>query len=126
VDALDDKHVILCLLDVSTNFARQLAISNNVARYQRAPEGSNQSTAHRGNQIVYGRGMRLTYLFRLSSIVFGNGPMNAEDHPLRFARNISIADRPLLSFNRGFRDIDNLTHIRLQGTAQQRPCIPII
>jgi hypothetical protein len=110
MDTLDDQNIIFCLFHVSTNFARQLAIGNNVTRYQRAPEGSNQSSTDRGDQIVYGRGMRLTYLFRLSSIIFGNGPVNAEDYPLRLTSYIGIADWPLLSFNRRFRDIDNLAH----------------
>jgi hypothetical protein len=40
MNALDNEHPILRLLDFSANFACQSTISFNFARLQRAPEGS--------------------------------------------------------------------------------------
>ena len=48
------QHTILCLFDFSANFARQLAVRLDFARFQRAPEGSKQSTRDRCNQIRKG------------------------------------------------------------------------
>ena len=44
VDAFDDEHAILRFFDFSTNFACELAVGLDLARLQRAPKGSKQST----------------------------------------------------------------------------------
>ena len=44
VDTLDDEHAILRFFNFSANFACELAVGFNLARLQRAPKGSKQST----------------------------------------------------------------------------------
>jgi hypothetical protein len=110
VNAFDDEHTIFSFFDFSPNFSRELAISLDFARLQRAPEGSKQSTCDRSNQIIYGRGMGLSKIFGFHSVVLCNCSVDAEDHWFGFARKLRLANRSLDSFNVRLRHVGNFSH----------------
>src|ERR1700747_3091157 len=93
VDAFDDEHAILRFFDFSTNFACELAVGLDLARLQRAPKGSKQSTRDGCNQIIYGRGMRLSKILCSHTVVLGNRSMYAEDHWSGFTRKLNVTNR---------------------------------
>ena len=115
VNAFDDEHAVLCLFDFPTNFAGQLAVRLDFARLQRAPEGSEQSTRYGRNQIIDGRGMGLSKVLCLHSIVLRNRSMHAEDHRFGFAGKLCIADWSPLSFKMRLRNIRNFGHSSPRG-----------
>jgi hypothetical protein len=110
VNAFDDEYTILRFFDFPANIARQPAIGLDFARLQRAPEGSKQSTSDRCNQIVNGRGMGLSKIRRLHSIVVRNRSMDTEDHRIGFAGNLRKANRPVSSFDARLGHIRNFRH----------------
>jgi hypothetical protein len=121
MNALDDEHPILCFFDFSADVTCQLAVCLDFARFQRAPEGSKQSTRDRCNQIIYGRGMGFPKIFSFHSIMLGNGSMHTEDHRFGFAGKLGVPDRSLFSFNVRVRYISNLSHSFSPPSKQQNP-----
>jgi hypothetical protein len=119
MNAFNDEHTILCLFDFSAHFTRQLAVRLDFARFQRAPEGSKQSTRDRCNQIIYGRGMGFSEILGSHPIMLGNGSMHTEDHRFGFAGKLGVPDRSLFSFNVGVRYISNLSHSFSPPSKQQ-------
>jgi len=99
VDTFNDEHTILCLFDFSADFALKLAVSLDFARLQRAPEGSQQSTRDRCNQIIDGRGMGFSKIFCSHSIMLGNRSMHTKDHRFGFAWKLRVPDWPLFPLN---------------------------
>jgi hypothetical protein len=110
MNALDNEHSILRLLDFSTNLACQSTVGFNFARLQRAPEGSEQSTGNRGHQIVDGSGMGLAEILGSHSIVLGDGSVHAEDDWFGFPGKLRGTDRPPNSLNVRFRYVSDLSH----------------
>jgi hypothetical protein len=110
MNALDNEHSILRLLDFSTNLACQSTVGFNFARLQRAPEGSEQSTGNRGDQIIDGGGMGLAEVLRSNSVVLGNSSMHTEDDWFGLAGKLGITNWPPFSFNVRFRYVRNLSH----------------
>jgi hypothetical protein len=52
MNALNDQHSVLSFFDFSANLPREFSICLNLARLQRAPEGSEQSTCYGSDQII--------------------------------------------------------------------------
>ena len=53
VDLLDDQNVLLILTDYTANVRREIGVhGRDVARFQRAGEGSGQSTRRRSDDVV--------------------------------------------------------------------------
>jgi hypothetical protein len=115
VNAFNDEHAVLRLFDFPTNFAGQLAVRLDFARLQRAPEGSKQSTRDRCNQIIDGRGVGLSKVLCLHSIVLRNRSMHAEDYRLGFPGKLCMADWSPFSFNMRLRNIRNFSHSSPRG-----------
>jgi hypothetical protein len=63
------------------------------ARIQRAPEGSDHSTAQGGHNIIERRCVRFAQFCWIQSIMLGNGSMNAEDYWLRLAWQVRYSER---------------------------------
>jgi hypothetical protein len=70
----------------------------DAARFQRAPEGSGQSTAGRRHHIVQCGRMRRERL-RRDSVVLGDLGVNSKNHRCLFDRQISKAHGASLSLN---------------------------
>jgi hypothetical protein len=96
VDASDDEHAIVSRLDLAGDLPREAPIRYDLARCQRAPEGSDQSTADRGDHVVDSRSMGSADIFHPHSIVLGDRAMSAEDDRVRFTRQIRIPQWSLL------------------------------
>jgi hypothetical protein len=60
VNASDDEHTIFRFFDLSANLSRQFSVCLDFARFQRASEGSQQSTCDGCNQIINRRRMGLS------------------------------------------------------------------
>jgi hypothetical protein len=110
VNASDDEHPIFRLFDFSPNFSLQLAVGLNLARLQRASEGTKQSTRDGCNQIIYGRGVGFSKILCLHSIVFSNRSMHTEDHCPGFAGKLRVANWTSFSLYVRLRNIRNFSH----------------
>jgi hypothetical protein len=79
VNSLNDQYIVLCL-DLSSNFRRQSFVACiDLARFQRAPEGADQSATGGRHNVIQCRGMRLRNL-RANVIVFGHSSVHPEAH----------------------------------------------
>jgi len=80
---------IVLQLDLTSNIRSQsLVACTNLTRFQRASEGTGQSTAGSCNDIVQGGRMWFAD-FRIHAIVFGDSSMNTEAHWFFFSGQIS-------------------------------------
>ena len=69
--------------DFPPHISTQLSVARvYFARFQRAPEGSEHSTAEGGHHIVQCCGVRCRKLRGIDAIMFGNGPMHTEHYKL--------------------------------------------
>jgi hypothetical protein len=79
VNSLNDQYVVLCL-DLSSNFRSQSFVACiDLARFQRAPEGADQSAPGGRHYVIQRRGMRLCNLWA-NVIVFGHRPVHTKAH----------------------------------------------
>jgi hypothetical protein len=114
MDASYHKHFALGF-DLASDFSRQTPIARiDLARFQRAPEGSGQSASGGRHDIVQSGCVRLCD-FRADAVMFGHGSMDPKDHGFRFGRKISKTKRPYLSLDSDFRNISNVCHRFLQS-----------
>ncbi len=75
-------------LNLSPHLAGKFSVRGiYLARFQRAPEGSGQSAAGRGHDIVEGRRARRTGAGR-NLVVFGDFRVHAEDDRVLFGRKV--------------------------------------
>jgi hypothetical protein len=102
VNAPDDQYVVF-RLDLSCYFRCQSSVARvNLARLQRAPESTSQSTGGSSDDVINGCGVRLRYQLRIYAIVFGDGPVHPEADRLRFGwqvRQPQSADNALDTYS---------------------------
>jgi len=130
VNSPDDEHVVLGQFDFTDRFAGQpVAVSPDVARLQRAPEGPRQSARRRGDDVVECRGAGLE-CGRGDLVVLGDRPVDAEDNRLRLAREVGAPDRPFHPFYSDVRPIHDVGQSRAPllpwsfSTGTMRPTPP--
>jgi len=112
VNSPDDEHVVLGQFDFTDRFAGQpLAVSPDVARLQRAPEGPRQSAGRGGDDVVERRGARLEGGGG-DLVVLGDRPVDAEDDRLRLAWEVGAPDGPFHPFYPDMRPIHDVGHSR--------------
>ena len=112
VNSPDDEHVVLGQFDFTDRFAGQpLAVSPDVARLQRAPEGPRQSAGRGGDDVVERRGARLEGGGG-DLVVLGDRPVDAEDDRLRLAWEVGAPDGPFHPFYPDMRPIHDVGHCR--------------
>lgn len=93
VNASYDQDLILRLY-LARHLRRQaLAARVDLARLQRAPEGSRESTASGGNDVIERRGVRLRDL-RAHAVVFGDRAVHAERDRLALGGQMGETQRP--------------------------------
>jgi len=86
--------------DFASNVGAQAAVAGiDFARIQRAPEGSDHSTAEGCHNIIDRRRMRFGEFCWIQAIVLGNGSMNAEDYWLGLSGQVGDSKRPRPPFN---------------------------
>jgi hypothetical protein len=79
VNSPNHQDVVLCL-DLSSNFRRQSVVAGfDLARFQRAPEGADQSATCGRHHVIQRCGVRLGH-FWANVVVFGHSPVHAEAH----------------------------------------------
>src|SRR5258708_5364001 len=78
-------------------------------RLQRAPEGSRQSAARGGDDVIQRRGVRLRNLGAYT-VVDGYGAVDAEVYRLLLGRKVRQPRRPLDTLNFDPRDVGDIPH----------------
>jgi hypothetical protein len=109
VDALDDQNLVL-KLDLTTRLTDEPAIACvYLARLQRAPEGSCQSTAGGGDNIVerggIGRGVP-----RVNPVVLCHLRMDSKCNRTLPYGEEGLPDWTLVSYNLHLRGVNDVTH----------------
>jgi len=120
VDSANHQN-ILFRFDLARDIDRQFSVAGiNLARLQRTSECTRHSTSGGANDIVDGRGMGLFQLCRVNLVVFRNSSVNAKNYRLGFARQMGYAEWSLLSFEAGFGNINDITHVFVLSHFQNR------
>jgi hypothetical protein len=95
--------------DFPSHFGTQSAVARvYFARLQRAPEGSDHSTAQGGYNVIKGCRMRLGEFCGIEAIVLGNSSMDTEHYGLRLPRQASESKRPRPPLNLNLGHIDGI------------------
>jgi len=93
--------------DFASYVGTQAAVASiDFARIQRAPEGSDHSTAQGGHNIIDCCRMRFGQFGWIQAIMLGDGSVNAEDYWFRLAGQVGDSQRSRPPFNL------NVGHIR--------------
>ena len=109
VNAPDHQDAAL-QLHLTNGFGHQTFVgSRNLTRLQRAPEGSGESTGRRGDDVIERRGVRFECVGR-DLVVFGNGPVHAENNRLTLCGQICAAHRALDPLYANFGSICDMPH----------------
>jgi hypothetical protein len=109
VDAADDEHAAI-EFDLARSLRDQAAASGlNLTRFQRASEGSGESTGGSGDDVIQCGGVLLEHA-RRQLIVFRDGAVNAEDHRLALDGEIRTAHGPVHALDPNARAVDNVSH----------------
>jgi hypothetical protein len=99
MDAPDYQHTVLSL-NLTRNLSCQTPVAGiDVARFQRTSEGTEHSTRSGRNDIIDRRSVRFSQHRWIHFVVLRDGTVHAENHRLRFARNIGYTQGALLAFN---------------------------
>jgi hypothetical protein len=99
MDAPDYQHTVL-RLNLTGNLSCQSPVAGiDVARFQRTSKGTKHSTRSGRDDIIERRSVGFRQRGRIHFVVLGDGAVHAENHRLRFARNVGDANRSLLAFN---------------------------
>jgi len=99
VDPPDNQHTIFAL-SLPGNIGGEFAIAGvDLARFQRASKRAHHSAGGRGDHVVDGGTVRALQFRRVDFVMLGNGPVYAENHGLRFARQLSNTKRTLAAFD---------------------------
>jgi len=86
--------------DFASYVGTQAAVAGiDFARIQRAPEGSNHSTAQGGYNIIDRCRMRFGEFGWIQAIMLSDGSMNAEDYGLRLTGQVGNSKRSRPPFN---------------------------
>jgi hypothetical protein len=109
MNSSDDEDAIL-RLHLSADFADEPTLARrNLARLQRAPEGSGQSATGGSHHIVDRRCMGLGD-GQGDAVVLGDRPMRAECDRSRFGWQIGQSNGAAHAFDAYARDISNRSH----------------
>ena len=90
VDPAQHQHALLDLHFAARNRRQSISACRDLARLQRTPEGSEESTTGRRHDIVDGRGVRIGHL-TLNTVMASDGPVGTEPHGLGFSRHVGEA-----------------------------------
>jgi hypothetical protein len=81
--------------DLPSHFGMQPSVTGiYLARFQRAPEGSDHSTAQSGHNVIESCRMRFGEFCWIETIMLGNGSMDTERHALRLPGQLSPSKGP--------------------------------
>ena len=110
VDSPDDDHAVILLLHLAPDVAREVPLARlDPARLQRASEGTGQSAAGGGHDVVQRRG---DLSFRLHAVVLRDGPVNPELDGSVVRRKPSAAIRTLDPLDPDVGRIDGVAQLR--------------
>ena len=101
VNSFNDEHGILKLDLADCLRGQPLVRGVNLTRLQRASKSSRQSTSCRCDDVIQRGGVRLQDV-RRNFVMLSYGAVDAEDHGLRFDRQIGSPDRPFHAFDANF------------------------
>ena len=104
---LQDENLVLCFY-LSYRISVEV-IGGNLTRCQRAPEGTEQSTACCSYQVIQSRGMRFFYFGR-DAVVFSNLAVDAEENRFLYAGYMGAADFALHRLYPNLREVGNIGH----------------
>jgi hypothetical protein len=123
VDFADDQNTLVGFY-LACHIGAEPAIAGvDFARFQRAPEGSNHSTAQGGYNVIKRRRVRFGQFRGIHAIMPGDGSMDTEDNWLRLARQPRYSQRPGPPFNLNFGYINRVGHC-LSLHSVVSPCTP--
>jgi hypothetical protein len=106
VDAANHQDPVF-QLDFAHRLGNQPLIGRiDLARLQRAPEGSRKSAGGAGDYVIEGRRARRESI-RGNLVMFGDGSVHAENHRLLFGGEERAPDGPLDAFNTDRRAVDD-------------------
>src|SRR5712692_2887011 len=112
VDAPDDEDLAVELHFTDGLGSQASPRGWDLARLQRAPVGSDQSTRGRGDDVVERRGVRLEGA-RGGAVMLRHRPMRAEHHRLLLGRQPGVPDRTLHPLETHHRTVSYLGHWNL-------------
>jgi hypothetical protein len=99
MDTPDYQHTVLSL-NLTSNLSCQSPVAGiDVARFQRTSKGTKHSTRGGRDDIIDRRGVRFSQRRWIHLVVLRDSTVHAENHRLRFARNIGYTEGALLAFN---------------------------
>src|ERR1700747_1612549 len=96
MDAPDYQHTVLSL-NLTANLSCQTPVAGiYVARFQRTSKGTKHSTRSGRDDIIDRRSVRFSQRRWIHLVVLRDSTMHAENHRLRFARNMGYTHGALL------------------------------
>jgi hypothetical protein len=99
MDAPDYQHTVLSL-NLTRNLSCQTPVAGiDVARFQRTSEGTKHSTRSGRDDIIDRRSVRFGQRRRIHFVVLRDSTVHAENHRLRFTRNIGYPQGARPAFN---------------------------
>ena len=109
VDPAEHQHALLDLHFAARHRRQPISTCRDLARLQRAPQGTEESTTCRSHDVVDGRGVRIRHL-SLNTVMASDGSMGPEPYGLGFCRHVREAERATNPGQGNQRGIDDLTH----------------
>lgn len=120
VDASYHQYAFV-LLDLTDHLCGERPVTCvDTARFQRAPEGTGQSPACSGDQVVDRGGLRWIRVRRHAVMLCDRAVDSERDRPL-FARQPRMTDRTAEALDPNFRAVDDITHLHLSLSVV--PCL---
>jgi hypothetical protein len=111
VNAFNDENAILRFFNFSAYLSCEPSIGLDFARLQRAPEGSQQSTRYRCDQVIDRGCVGFSKILGIDPIMLRNCTVHAEYHRLGLAGKLSRTNRPPLTLDMRLGYIGNITHL---------------
>jgi hypothetical protein len=109
MDAPDHQHALLDLYFAVRDGFESIPARHDLARLQRAAQGTEQSTTGRGDDIVDRGRVRIRH-FSLDAVVTGNRPMGAKANGFWLSRQLRETERALDPRQRNLGSVDNFSH----------------
>jgi hypothetical protein len=99
MDTPDDQHTVLGL-NLTSNLPCQTPVAGiDVARFQRTSKRTKHSTRSGRDDLIDRRSVRFGQCRRIHFVVLRDSTVHAENHRLRFTRNIGYTQGAPLAFN---------------------------
>lgn len=109
MNAFDHEHAVF-IDDFARRFRNQLAFACvNLARFQRAPEGSGQSAGGGRHDVVQSRGIGRKVI-RTDAVVRGDGPVDSESYRLFLGWKVGKTEGTSNSLYANFRYVCRFGH----------------